>query len=171
MLGGMAKGRFSKLAVVTSSVLFVVFLTQFVTSLVWARWFALRHDDVTYNFVSAGGTVVLQRAHLVYEPITPGWSCARGACSSGRYGPVTPSSAFEDFGLVDTVIRIPMEVSGPPEVASTMQTTGRSITIPVLLLLALAGVLPLKHLEQRRRSRRVTRRRGFEVTVVRGDPN
>jgi hypothetical protein len=170
MLGGMAKKRSSKLAVVTSSVLFVVFLSQLVTSLVWARWFAVRHDDVTYNIVSAGGTVVLQRAHL-YEPITPGWTCVRGACVSGRFGPVTPSSAFEDFGLVDTVIRIPMEVSGPPEVASAMQTTGRSITIPVLLLLALAGVLPLKHLEQRRRSRRLTRQRGFDVTVVRGNPN
>jgi len=167
MSGEIMNQRVSSIAIVVFSVLFVLLLTQFVTSIVWGRWFVVRHDDVTYNVVSTGGCLVFQRAHLAYPPIGTGWSCARGACASGEYGPVTPSSSFEDLGLVDTVIRIPWEVNGSPASASTIQATGRSIAFPVWPLLVVTGYPPLKRLSDRQRLRRRAKQRGFEVTVAR----
>jgi hypothetical protein len=150
--------RQPNLVVRVTSMLFVILLVQVIVSFVWPGWFAVRHDDATYNVISVGGRLVLQRAHLAYPPIKQGWSFARGGCLDAEYGPEVSSSPFEDFGLVDTVIRIPWEVNGLFEHASTIRATGRSVCLPLWLLLALTCYPPLRRLMRRWRLARQTSR-------------
>ena len=127
--------------------------------------FAVRRADVTYNVISSRGWVVLQRANLQYPPSGRGWNYSHRMCLQ-QCGPISPSSVFEHVGLVDAFIRIPWDVDPAwrgSAVASTIQATGRNVSIPSLLLVVVTGYAPVSVAMRRVREREEARRRGFDA--------
>jgi len=157
-----------KVLVVVSAILLVAALAQWVTSYAAPRWVTLRHEDVAYNVLSTGGRLLLQRAHLQYPPRARKWGHACGACF-GTYGPESsssPSFPFEQLGLVDTVIVVPEEVEptmGPNVAAASAHATGRQVTIPSWVAVAVFAALPLRRVIAHFHERQERRRRGFAV--------
>ena len=162
----------SNMAVAVLAAVCLALVVHWPISYVFGYWFAVRRADVTYNVISDRGWVVLQRAHLRYVPTVQGWTCSHGRCG-GQLGPIVPSSVFEYAGLVDARIRIPWDVNPaafPGAFASTIQATGRNISIPTLLLVAVTGYAPASAVMRRIRQRQQARRRGFDAASSDAEP-
>jgi hypothetical protein len=134
----------------------------------YGGWLSIRRLNISYNVISEDGNLILQRANQQFYLAPNRWTFVHGSgCGGMHYGPTQPTSTWDDFGIVDTLILIPWDITpGPVPQTTVLQSTvatGHSISLPDWLLVGITGCLPLWWITQFVRRRRDQRLRGFNV--------